>query len=147
MFATIPSLSAATWLLLLGTTSAIPAALPAGVFESTESSITASSTATAAGPDITALTAVWTTVNDRGHPITVTPVLTTVDGKPTVISAAPVPTANADDDIIIDDELPPFEKTGSGAFEQCHNKDGPSAPFCEPSHGQNISINTDQHSM
>lgn len=141
MLATIPALSAATWLMLSGTSSA----MPAGVFESTEASITGSSTATAVAPDITALTALWTTVNDRGRPITVTPVLTTIDGTPTVISAAPVPTS--DDEIIIDDELPPFEKTGSGAFEQCHNKDGPYAPFCEPSHGQNISINTDQHSM
>lgn len=140
MFATFPTLSTATWLLLLGSSSA----MPAGVFES-ESSITASSTATAAGPDITALTAVWTTVNDRGRPITVTPVLTTIDGTPTVISAAPVPTADADDIILEDDELPPFKKPGSGAFEQCHNKDGPYAPFCEPSHAQNISINTDQH--
>ncbi|KAL0468967.1 hypothetical protein QR685DRAFT_321200 [Neurospora intermedia] len=139
MLATIPALSAATWLMLSGTSSA----MPAGVFESTEASITGSSTATAVAPDITALTALWTTVNDRGRPITVTPVLTTIDGTPTVISAAPVPTS--DDEIIIDDELPPFEKTGSGAFEQCHNKDGPYAPFCEPSHGQNISINTDQH--
>ncbi|KAI0121234.1 hypothetical protein BJ170DRAFT_152220 [Xylariales sp. AK1849] len=90
----------------------------------------------------------WVTVGDDGTPKTVTPVLTTISGTPTIISAAPIeltgtvftetnygevttstgtapaPTATASD--------------GAGSFLSCSNKDGVNAPFCQPTEGENL---------
>ncbi|KAI2628078.1 hypothetical protein GGS26DRAFT_132476 [Hypomontagnella submonticulosa] len=88
----------------------------------------------------------WVTVNEDGKPSTVTPVLSTISGTPTVISGAPhdltatvftetnygkiststgtapIPTATGGD-------------AGAGAFPVCHNKDGDHAPWCQPTEG------------
>lgn len=87
----------------------------------------------------------WVTVNEDGKPSTVTPVLTTISGTPTIISGAPheltatvftetnygkvststgtapMPTATASD--------------GAGSFQVCHNKDGENVPWCIPTEG------------
>jgi hypothetical protein len=100
----------------------------------------------------------WVSVDPSGRPSTVTPVLTTINGTPTVISgapydltgtvftqtrhdakittstgAAPRPTANS--------------KDGSGAFAVCHNLDGDSAPFCEPKNNATIYPDGTHYSM
>ncbi|KAI1074863.1 hypothetical protein F5B20DRAFT_585873 [Whalleya microplaca] len=92
----------------------------------------------------------WVTVDDDGQPKTVTPVLSTVDGTPTVVSAAPhditatvftrtdygkVSTSTG--------SVPPIATpTGgsaeAGSFPVCHNKDGDLAPWCAPTEGTTL---------
>jgi hypothetical protein len=72
----------------------------------------------------------------------VTPVQTTVDGTPTVISAAPnavtatVFTTTSQGDVrTTTGTVPnpgPTATGGAGAFPVCRNKDGEHAPFCLP---------------
>lgn len=92
-------------------------------------------------------TELWVTVDESGRPKTVTPVLTTISGTPTVISGAPndvtgtvftetkngayytstglaAPTATG--------------KDGSGAFALCKNPDSEFTPFCEPKNNATI---------
>lgn len=90
-------------------------------------------------PDATDL---WVTVDEAGQPKTVTPVQTTIDGTPTVLSAAPnavtatVFTATNQGDVrTTTGTVPnptPTATGGAGAFPVCHNKDGENAPFCLP---------------
>lgn len=112
--------STAAWLLLLGVATAMPALQ-------------------ARAPDVTDP---WVTVGDDGRPKTVTPVQTTIDGTPTVISAAPnavtatvFTNTNHGDVRTTTATVPnptPTATGGAGAFPVCHNKDGDNAPFCLP---------------
>jgi hypothetical protein len=118
--------TAAFWL-LLGVTSAVPAAVQPRA------------------PDATDL---WVTVDEDGRPKTVTPVATTTDGTPTVISAAPnavtatvSTTTNQGDVRTSTGTVPnptPTATGGAGAFPVCHNKDGINAPFCLPVAGAEL---------
>ncbi|OIW26129.1 hypothetical protein CONLIGDRAFT_684658 [Coniochaeta ligniaria NRRL 30616] len=118
--------STAACLLLLGVATAMPALQPRA-------------------PDATDL---WVTVDESGHPKTVTPVQTTIDGTPTVISAAPnamtatvFTNTNQGDVRTTTATVPnptPTATGGAGAFPVCHNKDGDNAPFCLPLPGAEL---------
>jgi len=143
------------WLLLLilsGTASAVP-----HVNRSTHTiAIAARQTdapATPADP-----TAPWVTVDESGRPKTVTPVLTTISGTPTIISGAPyeltgtVFTQTRFDAIITTSTgvaaAPTANKgDGSGAFALCHNTEGDFAPFCEPKNNASIYPDNTRYSM
>ncbi|KAI8623208.1 hypothetical protein F5Y19DRAFT_481954 [Xylariaceae sp. FL1651] len=86
----------------------------------------------------------WVTVNEDGKPSTVTPVLTTISGTPTVISGAPhditatvftetnygkVTTSTGSA------PLPTATDKSAGSFAVCQNEDGDLAPWCLPSAG------------
>ncbi|KAH9988286.1 hypothetical protein F4779DRAFT_277471 [Xylariaceae sp. FL0662B] len=86
----------------------------------------------------------WVTVDEDGQPQTVTPVLSTVDGTPTVVSGAPhdltatVFTRTSLGKISTSTGSAPIATpTGgeAGSFSVCHNKDGPLAPWCQPTEG------------
>ncbi|KAB5578413.1 hypothetical protein GE09DRAFT_1089546 [Coniochaeta sp. 2T2.1] len=112
--------SKAAWLLLLGAANAMPALQ-------------------GRAPDAIDP---WVTVDENGSPKTVTPVQTTIDGTPTIISAAPnavtatVFTNTRQGDVRTSTgTIPnptPTATGGAGAFPVCHNKDGDNAPFCLP---------------
>ncbi|KAL2263553.1 hypothetical protein VTK26DRAFT_6289 [Humicola hyalothermophila] len=83
----------------------------------------------------------WVTVDEDGHPKTVTPVLTTIHGTPTVINAAPhdvtatVSMGHQAGEMVTStgNAAPrPTNKNGAGAFAVCHNTDGEHKPFCLP---------------
>ncbi|KAH8899216.1 hypothetical protein GQ53DRAFT_302783 [Thozetella sp. PMI_491] len=116
--------------LLIGAAAAVPAAAPAP-------------TPLAARDDEPSLDP-WVTVNESGQPRTVTPVLTTISGTPTVISAAPYEltgtvftrTDNGDVRTSTGTAAPLPTATnvvGAGVFDVCRNKDGDFKPFCMPS--------------
>ncbi|KAI1392938.1 uncharacterized protein F4822DRAFT_392635 [Hypoxylon trugodes] len=87
----------------------------------------------------------WVTVNDDGKPSTVTPVLSTVSGTPTVISGAPhdltatVFTETSYGKVSTSTGTAPMATAtggeGAGSFQACHNKDGDGAPWCQPTAG------------
>ncbi|KAK0630068.1 hypothetical protein B0T17DRAFT_527441 [Bombardia bombarda] len=115
--------AAATWLLLLGTATA-------------SGQLLVDSKATPAHP-----TDVWVSVNDQGHPATVTPALTIVDGTPTIASGAPyevtgtVFTKTKQASVTIATGVTPqiaHNDKGEGAFALCNNKNGTARPFCLP---------------
>ncbi|KAK8016919.1 hypothetical protein PG993_015108 [Apiospora rasikravindrae] len=86
----------------------------------------------------------WVTVGDDGKPSTVTPVSTTLDGKPTVVSAAPneltatVFTSFSEVHAYTRTGSVPAAPTatntdGSGSFMKCSKpRDAPNGPFCQP---------------
>ncbi|KAI1262885.1 hypothetical protein F5Y18DRAFT_396565 [Xylariaceae sp. FL1019] len=84
----------------------------------------------------------WVTVGTDGSAVTVTPVQTTVDGTPTIVSAAPhdltatVYTETYNLGISTTTGAPPqptaTNTDGSGSFSICNNLDGDMAPWCEP---------------
>ncbi|KAJ0122267.1 hypothetical protein J7T55_002779 [Diaporthe amygdali] len=91
----------------------------------------------------------WVSVDTSGTPVTVTPVVTVVDGATTTISPAPndltatVVTRTDYAEITTSTGTAPPEPTatnkdGSGSFMVCNNADGVNAPFCQPS--QNSSL-------
>lgn len=88
----------------------------------------------------------WVTVDASGHASTVTPILTTIDGKTITIDAAPATiTATSDPSIpettsrtSVSGDVP--KPTGGGAFEICHNLKGKFAPFCKPENGSSVYI-------
>ncbi|OBT81532.1 hypothetical protein VE02_09558 [Pseudogymnoascus sp. 03VT05] len=72
----------------------------------------------------------YITVNPDGAASTVTPVATTINGIATTINASPSATttgAGAQE-----------TQAGGSSFDVCHNKDGPSAPFCVPTNGTHL---------
>ncbi|CAK7228984.1 hypothetical protein SBRCBS47491_007095 [Sporothrix bragantina] len=76
----------------------------------------------------------WVSVGSDGAAKTITPVLTTISGTPTVISAEPTTTGTASSSV-------PPEATatnGAGSFPVCSNVDGYLAPFCAPSNGSTL---------
>ena len=86
----------------------------------------------------------WVTVNESGQPKTVTPVLTTISGTPTVISPAPyeltgtVFTQTDNGDVRTTTGPAPLPTAtnagGGGVFDLCRNTDADKlAPFCLPS--------------
>ncbi|KAI1145963.1 hypothetical protein F4825DRAFT_442168 [Nemania diffusa] len=84
----------------------------------------------------------WVTVNEDGQPSTVTPVLSTISGTPTVISGAPyavtetVFTYTSYGKVITSTGTTPPAPTatgkGAGSFAVCENLDGDMAPWCRP---------------
>ncbi|KAI0393750.1 hypothetical protein F5Y17DRAFT_431237 [Xylariaceae sp. FL0594] len=86
----------------------------------------------------------WVTVNADGEPATITPVLSTISGTPTIISGAPhdltaeVFTYTSYGKVITTTSSAPLATpTGTGdnqagAFSRCHNLDGANAPWCLP---------------
>lgn len=108
------------WLLALGVATAMPA-LEARAPDATEP---------------------WVKVGTDGRPKTVTPVQTTIDGTPIVISAPPnAVTATVFTNTVYGEvktstgTVPnptPTATGGAGAFPVCNNKDGDNAPFCLP---------------
>jgi hypothetical protein len=78
----------------------------------------------------------WVSVDASGNPVaTITPVLSTINGVATTISAAPASlTATA---TISSSDSQPKETsvTGGGSFQVCHNLDGDFAPLCKPANG------------
>ncbi|CAK7226315.1 hypothetical protein SCUCBS95973_006160 [Sporothrix curviconia] len=76
----------------------------------------------------------WVSVGNDGTTKTITPVLTTISGTPTVISAEPTANSTAS-------SSGPPEATatnGAGSFPVCSNVDGDLAPFCAPSNGSTL---------
>ncbi|KAI0466225.1 hypothetical protein F4859DRAFT_519248 [Xylaria cf. heliscus] len=93
----------------------------------------------------------WVTVNDDGQASTVTPVLSTIDGTPTVISGAPhdvtatVFTYTSYGKVITSTgEAPGPTATGqsAGSFAVCDNMDGEFAPWCKPDGGTPLYVGT-----
>ncbi|KAI2783802.1 hypothetical protein F4815DRAFT_314751 [Daldinia loculata] len=95
----------------------------------------------------------WVTVNEDGKPSTVTPVLSTISGSPTVISGAPhdltatvftetnygkVSTSTGTAPI----PTPTGGSAGAGSFPVCHNKDGDHAPWCQPTQETPLYVGT-----
>ncbi|KAF7911028.1 uncharacterized protein EAF01_002536 [Botrytis porri] len=86
------------------------------------------------------------TVDASGHGSTVTPILTTINGKVTTSDAAPAQlTATSASSISeatstsTSSEAVPTS-TGGGAFEICHNLKGKFAPFCKPDNGSSVYV-------
>jgi len=91
----------------------------------------------------------WVSVDASGVPVaTITPVLTTVDGVATTISAVPASltatstTANSDKKPT--DAPPP---TGGGSYQVCHNHDAKFAPFCRPNNGTDVYVGEKYYGM
>lgn len=91
----------------------------------------------------------WVSVDTSGVPVTVTPVVTVVDGATTTISAAPndltetVVTRTDNAEITTSTGTAPPEPTatnkdGTGSFLVCNNADGEYAPFCQPSFNSSL---------
>ncbi|KAL7620199.1 hypothetical protein AAE478_009192 [Parahypoxylon ruwenzoriense] len=89
----------------------------------------------------------WVTVDEDGKPSTVTPILSTISGTPTVISGAPhdltatvFTTTNYGLISTRTGAAPIATATGSeaGSFPVCHNKDGDFAPWCQPTEGTTL---------
>lgn len=89
----------------------------------------------------------WVTVADDGTPETVTPVLTTVSGTTTVLSAAPndltatVFTRTSLGEITTSTGTAAAATAtatdGAGSFKICTNLAGTNAPWCTPEDGAN----------
>ncbi|KAI2622455.1 hypothetical protein GGR54DRAFT_64648 [Hypoxylon sp. NC1633] len=87
----------------------------------------------------------WVTVNEDGKPSTVTPVLSTISGSPTIISGAPhdltatVFTETNYGKVSTSTGTAPIptatDGDGAGSFPVCHNKDGDHVPWCLPTEG------------
>ncbi|KAM0282609.1 hypothetical protein ACHAQH_002979 [Verticillium albo-atrum] len=94
----------------------------------------------------------WISVNKKGTPTTITPVLTTVSGTPTYGSGAPNAltgtvftfTNYRDVKVTVSTGDPPIatakSKNGKGAFVPCHNIDLEHAPFCAPEEGGELFV-------
>lgn len=131
---------AATALQLLGLASAAPPLVAPGPLEGRSPDATMSATATAT---TTATDAAWVSVGASGTPVTVTPLVTVVDGTTTTLSAVPndltatvvTRTGHAEDTTSTGTTAPGPTATGadgSGSFLVCDNADGEYAPFCQP---------------
>ncbi|KJR80877.1 uncharacterized protein SPSK_05278 [Sporothrix schenckii 1099-18] len=76
----------------------------------------------------------WVSVDSNGTPKTITPLLTTISGTPTVLSAKPTVSGTASST-----EQPEATATnGAGSFPVCNNANGDLAPFCAPSNGTTL---------
>ena len=90
----------------------------------------------------------WVTVNESGQPKTITPVLTTISGTPTVISPAPyvltgsVFTETDNGDVKTTTGAAPLptatNSQGAGVFDVCKNQNGDFKPFCMPSNNATL---------
>lgn len=100
----------------------------------------------------------WVSVDTSGVPVTVTPVVTVVDGATTTISAAPndltetVVTRTEHAEITTSTGTAPPEPTatnkdGTGSFLVCNNADGEYAPFCQPSYNSSLYPGTTYYGM
>lgn len=76
----------------------------------------------------------WVSVGSDGTAKTITPLLTTISGTPTVLSAKPTVSGTASST-----EQPEATATnGAGSFPVCSNVDGDLAPFCAPTNGSTL---------
>lgn len=100
----------------------------------------------------------WVSVDTSGEPVTVTPVVTVVDGATTTISAAPndltatvvTRTDNAEKTTSTGTAPPEptaTNKDGTGSFLVCNNADGVNAPFCQPSQNSSLYPGTTYYGM
>lgn len=100
----------------------------------------------------------WVSVDTSGVPVTVTPVVTVVDGATTTISAVPndltatVVTRTDYAEITTSTGTAPPEPTatnkdGTGSFLVCNNADGANAPFCQPSYNSSLYPGTTYYGM
>lgn len=100
----------------------------------------------------------WVSVDTSGVPVTVTPVVTVVDGATTTMSAAPndltatVVTRTDYAEVTTSTGTAPPEPTatnkdGTGSFLVCNNADGENAPFCQPSHNSSLYPGTTYYGM
>lgn len=105
----------AAWLLLLGAASAVPAPDKVAVRQ-------------AANP-----TDAWVTVDESGVPKTITPVMTTIDGVPTLLNAAPRDVTVKTTSVGAAQPRPTDDK-GASDLEACSNANGEFHPFCLPKH-------------
>ena len=90
----------------------------------------------------------WVTVNESGQPKTITPVLTTISGTPTVISPAPyvltgsVFTETDNGEVKTTTGPAPMPTAtntqGAGVFDVCKNQNGDFKPFCMPSNNATL---------
>ncbi|KAI1819146.1 hypothetical protein F4861DRAFT_167145 [Xylaria intraflava] len=93
----------------------------------------------------------WVSVGDDGKPSTVTPVLTTVSGTPTILSGAPhditatVFTTTSYGKVITSTgsaPLPTADSHGAGSFAACHNLNNDTAPWCLPTGSEPLYVGT-----
>ncbi|KAI1319645.1 hypothetical protein F5Y16DRAFT_390690 [Xylariaceae sp. FL0255] len=94
----------------------------------------------------------WVTVGSDGSRSTVTPVLSTVDGTPTVVNGAPHDLTATDyttttmGEILTSTAAPPAPTTtntdGAGSFSVCNNLDGDLAPWCQPAQNDTLYVGT-----
>src|SRR5690242_12604354 len=118
MFASKLALPAA-WLLLLGTAVAAPA----------PDTATTQQVANPADP--------FVTVDEAGIRRTVTPIMTTINGVPTLLTPAPQPDvtgsvlATGTDDVA---QPAATDDKGAAAGAACSNTAGAFKPFCQPKH-------------
>lgn len=94
-----------------------------------------------------AATAPWVTIGPSGT-TTITPVQTTINGTPTLISGAPddltatVFTQTNNAIVSTSTGNPPLptatDSQGGGSFPVCQNTNGPGAPFCLPATGDTL---------
>lgn len=100
----------------------------------------------------------WVSVDTSGEPVTVTPVVTVVDGATTTISAAPndltatvVTKTDHAEKTTSTGTAPPeptaTNKDGTGSFLVCNNADGVNAPFCQPSQNSSLYPGTTYYGM
>jgi hypothetical protein len=100
----------------------------------------------------------WVSVDTSGQPVTVTPVVTVVDGATTTISAAPndltatVVTRTDYAEVTTSTGTAPPEPTatgkdGTGSFLVCRNAEGEYAPFCQPSYNSSLFPGTTYYGM
>ncbi|KAL1898584.1 hypothetical protein Sste5346_003488 [Sporothrix stenoceras] len=111
------------WAAMLATASIVlasPAPVPAPAVDTTTAPL--------------APTDAWVSVGSDGTAKTITPLLTTISGTPTVLSAKPTVSGTASST-----EQPEATATsGAGSFPVCNNVDGDLAPFCAPSNGSTL---------
>lgn len=82
----------------------------------------------------------WVSVDANGSPVaTITPVLSTINGVETTISAAPASltatTTSQSDSNPTETSVP-----GGGSFQVCHNLDADFAPLCKPDNGTAVYV-------
>ncbi|KAI9868182.1 MAG: hypothetical protein M1813_006927 [Trichoglossum hirsutum] len=70
----------------------------------------------------------WISVQPDGPPITITPVVTTIDGVATTVDAPPAAFAST----APGEAIP---SPSSGSFPVCHDSSGSFKPFCQPTNG------------
>jgi hypothetical protein len=82
----------------------------------------------------------WVSVDASGNPVaTITPVLSTINGVATTISAAPA-SLTATTPTSQSDSSPTEISTGGSSFQVCHNLDGDFAPLCKPDNGTAVYV-------
>lgn len=95
----------------------------------------------------------WVSVDASGTPVaTITPVLTSINGVATTISAAPAEltattTSHTDQKPTVTSGSSEATSTGGGSFQVCENMDGKYAPFCKPENGSSVYVGETYYRM